>query len=656
MIFGIDYGTTHSSIGIFYNNKIELLKKNNQVKFDSTIFTKDNLFYYDKNDSNLFKIRKIKRYLNQISMEKDDFIITENNKEYSLNFLLSQYFDYLISIIKVNFPNEKIQAVITVPSYFNHHQRNFIKNLWLEKNVEIIRIISEPSAAVLGYYHYHPSNQEIKKVMTFDEGGGTLDISILEKDDEIYHVIDHQGDLFLGGEDFTEEIKNYYKISWEKAEERKLLNNPADAISYRNQLDKIRKILEKLKENHNFEEIDQIIMVGRGSKLIGIINLLESYFPNKIRQSPEQDNLVVLGASLYGEILNPNQSCSSEIIMVDSTPLSIGIETADKNFSIIIPRNSVLPALGTKKYLPAEDEDEITLKIYQGEKGLAEENALIEIIDIPANPNVFIDSVYKITLKLDLNGIIFLKLEDLNDKTYTSERILKHKKIDDINKYEKTIEDIEEYNKRSELFLLNQLIFRIKSNLTFAKMEDELKLEIENYFNQIQEEIRENYHLNLILKYKKEIEEEYGHLQYHQEAEDFQQETNDYSKQWKQDFLESKLKGFLDLISLSESVKDLVNSLLEKLKNKQITLEELEERIEEIEQTLSYDNHYEELKELVYYFDFQLSSEESLPISEENKVILKNELDKLKIILENKELYDFEKLLNDFNSFCEKIL
>lgn len=649
MIFGIDYGTTHSSISIFLKDKIKLLKKNNKVKLDSTVYEKDNLFYYDKNDYSLNKIRKIKRYINEISREKEDVLI-EN--KYSLKFLLSDYFDYLISIIKSNFPNEDIKAVITVPSYFNHHQRNFIKSLWESKKVEIIRIISEPSSAVMGYYYHHPSSSvDTQKVITFDEGGGTLDISVLEKDEEFYQVIDHEGDLYLGGEDFTEEIKKNVGCTFPEAENRKLLNQENDIKLYQTNLEKIRNIIEKLKSRHDFEEIDKVIMVGRGSKLFGIKKLLEEYFPDKLQECDEQDNLVVIGAGYYGEVLNPSNQISSDLIMVDTTPLSIGIETADKNFSVIIPRNSVLPASGSRKYLPSEDDDEITLKIYQGEKGLAEENSLIEEIDIPANPNVFIDSVYKITLKLDLNGIIYLKTEDLNDNKYGIERILKHQKVDNISDFEQTAEDIEKFNKRSEKYLIKQMISRITENINNSKMEN--KEDLNDYFNKILNKLDE-LELNNLLKIKTEIEEEYGHLQYSKNETDYLNNKEDYSSQWKRDFLESKLKGFLDIITLSDSIKELVNSTLERIT--EIDLDELEDRVNQIENTMGENNHYQDLKDLIYYLEFTLINEkEQLELNEDNEKKLEKEINRIKELLVKEDL-DWEKVLNDFNSFCGKII
>jgi len=651
MIFGIDYGTTHSSISVFFKDKVELLKKNTKVKFDSTIYEKDGLFYFDKINDDLNKIKAIKRYINQISREKEDILI---DNKYSLKKLLSLYFNYLLSIIKLNFPTSSIEAIITVPSYFNHHQRNFVKSLWESKNIKIIRIISEPTSAVMGYYYYYPlANTETLKIITFDEGGGTLDISVLEKDDEFYQVIDHEGDLFLGGDDFTEELQKNIGCTLLEAEERKILNQEKDIILYKNNLDKLKSIIDKLKIRHDFNEINEIIMVGRGSKLLGIKKLLEEYFPNKLRECEEQDNLVVLGAGYYGEILNPNKKITTDLIMVDTTPLSIGIETADKNFSVIIPRNSVLPASGSRKYLPSEDDDELTLKIYQGEKGLAEDNSLIEIIDIPANPNVFIDSVYKIILKLDLNGIIYLKTEDLNDKKYGIERILKHQKIDNIKDYEETQEDREKFNLRSEKYLIKQLISRILNNLLQSKMDETNKTDLTEYLNSILKTLSD-FDLNHLLKIKTEIENEYGHLQYIKNETDYLNDQEDYSSQWKRDFLESKLKGFLDILTLSESVKELVNNTLEKIT--EIKLDELEERVNQIEITFGENNYYEELKELIYYLQFTLESEkEQLELTEENENLLKNEINKIKELLAKEDL-DWEKVLNDFNTFTEKII
>ena len=648
MIFGIDYGTTHSSIAVFQNGNIHLLKHNNTVKFDSTIYEKDNIYYFNK-QYNFNKITKIKRYINKINMDTEDVDIIINDKTYKLSILINKYFDFLLSIIKINFPSiTDIKVVLTVPSYFNHHHRNFLKNILINKNVDVIRILSEPSSAVLSYYYYYPDN--INKVITFDEGGGTLDISVLEKMDDFYQVIDHEGDLYLGGEDFTKDIMDFYNISWNEAENIKLLNDKEHIISYSNSLNKIKNILSNLQTRHNFEDIDNIIMVGNGSKLQAIIDILQDLFPNKIKQSIQQDNLVVLGAAYYGALLNKDKQLSTDIILLDSTPLSIGIETKDLNFSVIIPKNSILPAIGYKKYLPTDDDDNITLKIFQGERGLAQDNSLIEIIEVPANPNVFIDSIYKITLKLDLNGIIYIRMEDVNDRHYLHERILKHKKIDDVDKFLKNKLDIEKANIRSNLYIIKQIISRIKHNLQFTKLDDDEKTFINNQFHDILNEIDNNQDILLILKYKKIIEDKYGHLQYIQKKDDIVINDEDYSLQWKKDFLFSKLKSFLDIINLSDSISELINSTLN---NKDINVNELEDIISQIENIQNYNNHFEETKDLIYYLEYSIENDE-LDISKDNIHLLTNEINKIKTLFDDDNI-NWEDILNDFNEFCSNL-
>lgn len=645
MNIGIDFGTTNSSIAYINNNKLKLLQVKNKFKIPSIIYEFNNKLFTNYSN-NFTKISHFKRQINNISYSQDNPKITE---------YVTFYLKFIKNIINKNLLFNKIDnisSVFSVPTSFNHYHRSWYKNILESLDFNVTRIISEPSAAAIAYYYFEKKS-EAEKIIVIDLGGGTTDISVLEKDDQFYQVVFNKGDLYLGGEDFTQEICNNLNIRWDDGEKRKLENNIDDIKYYSKNLEKLNNLIKIVLNNVNLSEIDDIILVGNGLKLIGIMKLLKNYFGDKLRESEHQEYLVAYGTSILNKEIN---NVSSELIMIDSTSLSIGIETADLNFSIIIPANSALPATGVRKYLPSdENENEITLNIYQGEKSLAQDNEVVGKLIIPSNEKQYVDSLYQVMLKLDLNGIIYVKIKDLNDSNYYYDKVLKFKKSD--NK-DLEIEDNEMREFRKVKYEIKRIIQNIKLALEETNLTKEQK---EAIIENIENLDNKSIDYLSVVKNKNDLLENYGHLQYSSTTNEINDKENNlniltenYSDNLYLKYLKEKVQSFLDIEDVvnSESLKELINNLLENFNN--LDISEINNKILDIENILENSDDYNEFKELIYFIEYQLESD-NLDINEKQKNILLERLDIEKKCLVEKDLDYKQKILN-FNNFCNNLL
>ena len=653
--FGIDFGTTSSSICYFNNitKKYTLLNKNNSKKIASKIYSYNNKYFTKKAD-NFKEISHFKRDINKINF---------NNDNLELKNITKVFIEYLKDIINNNFRiTENINSVFTVPTSYNHFHRSWYKNILEEVGFNVSRIISEPSSAAIAYYtlnHERDILNEDDKILVIDLGGGTTDISLLEKDGSFYQVIYNKGDLYLGGEDFTKEMSSMLNISLKEAEERKLKNNNEDKKYYSKSLKRLENLIKSIKREAKeyLEEIMDVILVGNGLKLIGILDLLDEEFPNKIRTSEEQEYLVGYGAGIISNELN---NASSELIIVDSTSLSLGIETIDLNFSIIIPSNSPLPASGIRKYLPSDDnEREITLRIYQGEHCLAEDNEIVGELIVPANPKIFIDSIYQIKLVLDLNGIIYVKIKDLSDKDYSYDRILKFRKSDNIEDLKRSEKD--NSNERE----VRRLKYEIRYNITqilYSLEETDLPREDKEMIKEELDELLEkSVDYVSCIKYKDILDTKYSHLQFTKIREAFDEENNlaseakDYSDNLTNKYLKDKLRNYLDLeiIINSLDLKNMVENLLENYDDYDMI--DIRDKIAEIDSVLETETPYKEFRELILTIEYEVESN-NLELNDLQKSLILERITLEKEFISEEKNIDYEKKINSFNEFCEKLI
>ncbi len=364
---------------------------------------------------------------------------------------------------------EKItEAVITVPAYFDDSQRQATKDAGRIAGLNVLRIINEPTAAALAY---GMDKKKEEKVAVYDLGGGTFDISILEIGEGVIEVKSTNGDTYLGGDDFdlrildwlVEEFKKDQGIDLKKdkmalqrlkeaAEKAKIelstateteINLPfvtADASGPKHLLMKItRAKLEQLvgdlienttgpcknalaDANLSPANIDEVLLVGGQTRTPKVQQVVQSFFGKEPNKTVNPDEVVAVGAGIQAAVLKGDVK---EVLLLDVTPLSLGIETLGGIFTKIIERNTTIPTKKSQVFSTATDnQPAVTIKIYQGEREMAADNKLLgnfELIGIPPAPRGI--PQIEVTFDIDANGILHVSAKDLGTNKEQSIRI-----------------------------------------------------------------------------------------------------------------------------------------------------------------------------------------------------------------------------------------
>ncbi|QUL38715.1 molecular chaperone DnaK [Erythrobacter sp. JK5] len=353
------------------------------------------------------------------------------------------------------------QAVITVPAYFNDAQRQATKDAGQIAGLEVLRIINEPTAAALAY---GLDKEDGKTIAVYDLGGGTFDISILEIGDGVFEVKSTNGDTFLGGEDFDNTIVDWLAEQFQKKENMDLkadklalqrlkeaaekakielsssqtteVNLPfitarmeggsstplhlVETIS-RSDLEKlvgklIDRTLDPCKKaladaGVSKDDIDEVILVGGMTRMPRVREVVEKFFEAKPHTGVNPDEVVAMGAAIQAGVL---QGDVKDVLLLDVTPLSLGIETLGGVFTRMIDRNTTIPTKKTQTYSTAEDnQNAVTIKVFQGEREMAADNKLLgnfDLVGIPPAPRGV--PQIEVTFDIDANGIVSVAAKD----------------------------------------------------------------------------------------------------------------------------------------------------------------------------------------------------------------------------------------------------
>ena len=702
ILVGIDFGTTNTVITYFSNNKANILLDGVFKIIPSKIGKSNGKLYCGNyipvNCQNIIHSFKI-----TIGQEHK-FRFDNDDIEYTHNQLLIIFFKHLLELIIKYFKSTDIvvKAVITVPSNFNDKQREIIRGAFESVGIKVIRIINEPSAAALSYGLNHSSQSE-EKILVIDTGGGTMDFTILEKNDLFFEVVHSEGLNDLGGNNFTQLIFDDIvrtnnlnldlintNILWNQSQKIKEkltyldsytvsisnLGQNIDSINYilyRTKFTNLASFLIKKVENvlgeilEKYSDINYIILVGGTSRIPQLQETIKNITKKTPWIHPSLESVVAEGAGLYAGIIENVFTTNDDVVLMDVLPLSLGVELADGSYSVIIPKNTPLPVKRSQKYTTDSPADSsIQVKVYQGERKIANKNFLIGefIFDKVSMGGV---PIIEISFKVDLSSIINVIVVDRKsgvEKTIIIKDIpkIEPEEVDKIIEQANNLADTDdsELLKSQNIYLIKTHIENSLINLQINDLiSDEDKQNMLNKFQTIEDNLESMNNLQLIetLKY---LQDNFSILGSVQPGKDIDSEDSmdAVEKLFLQD-RKNELKNRVELLLVKNPEwEEFLQPVLEELSYQSISIDYINDKLKLLEQ-LEEDNtdtkdYKQEVVNLCMYLKNELETG-SIDLGNKNEILIDLINTTLNLVIENMENINWKEQLELLNEKCEEI-